>query len=46
MRWKGARDEREIVRRDPAAAATPQARHPFTRFDQVDQLTAALAHES
>ena len=27
-----------IVRRDPVADASPQARHHFTRFDQVDRL--------
>ena len=31
----------EIVRRDPVANATPQARHHFTQVDQVNQLVAA-----
>ena len=31
----------EIVLHDPASDSTPQAQHPFTRFDQVDALVRA-----
>ena len=42
----GLKPSLEIVSHDPEADPSPQARHRFTRFDQVDRLCSASEADS